>query len=282
MPRETWHAAKVIALAASTPIAVVSGLSAAVMHDLPILASRMPSHVHVTRSTKSMKNNWVVTHQSTLRDDEVVRVVGVRCTSILRTLYDLAEVLNPQELLAAADAARARGIDLTPLNSAVRHGRVLRWVVEHATDRSESYAESLSRFHLIASGRELPMLQPSVISAEGRFLGRADFGTTSGLLGECDGKLKYSRYLKPGQSAADAVMDEKRRENDFRDTNCEVFRWEWIVLSQPRVFVERWDRALLRAEALPPTTASFEIRAMRRPELIDWTKALRWDPDAIR
>ncbi|MDJ1371339.1 hypothetical protein C7K25_08155 [Gulosibacter molinativorax] len=279
--QESWHAAKIIGLAASTPIAVISGLSAAIFHGLPMLYSRIPNLVHVTRASKSTKSEWAHTHQAKLAADEVVEVAGIRCTSITRTIQDLAGTLSLPELLAMADAARAREVDLQPLVSVNRFGRHLRWAVEHASDRSESYAETWSRYHFICAGIELPLQQPSVIARDGTFIGRTDFGTRDGLLGEFDGKVKYGKFLKPGQSAADAVMAEKSRENSLRDTNHELTRWDWDVLRSQQTFLNRWDSAKQRAALLPPPTATLELRPMKKPVVTNWTDIFQWNHAAI-
>ncbi|KAB1644766.1 hypothetical protein [Gulosibacter chungangensis] len=274
--KTSMHAAKVIALAASTPVAVISGLSAAVMHDLPLLQRRIPDRVQVSRSSKSAPGKWVTTRESKLSDEEIAEVSGVRCTSILRTIRDLVDQVELDELLALADAAKARGVDLTPLQSIRRHGRYFRWLVQHASDRSESFAESRSRFLLLQAGMELPILQPSLYSAQGLFLGRGDFATKSGLVGEFDGKLKYEQFLRPGETLADAVMKEKRRENSIRDAGFEVFRWDWQLLNTPKVFIERWKSALSRAALLPPPSGSIRIEQLRPPTVTLWEDVFTW------
>jgi hypothetical protein len=45
------------------------------------------------------------------------------------------------------------------------------------------------------------------------------------LVGEFDGKVKYGRLLKPGQSVSDVVYDEKVREDRIRDEDLGVVRW---------------------------------------------------------
>lgn len=275
-PRETLHAASVIALAASTPVAVISHFSAAVMHGLPLLTSRIPARVQVTRATPSTGSKWAETHQAELRDHEHAVIDGVRCTSIPRTLRDLAGLVEPHELLALADAARARKVDLRPLRAVHRNRRILNWIVDHATDRSESFAESWSRYQLILAGIDVPLLQPSAYSDDGRFLGRADFGSQTGLFGEFDGKFKYDQLLKSAQTAADAVMHEKSRENDLRDTGVEIVRWDWRTLQTSGALAERWQRGLERMSRLPRPRAVIRLDALRPPPAPQWSDRLHW------
>lgn len=57
-----------------------------------------------------------------------------------------------------------------------------------------------------------------------------------------DGKVKYGRYLRPGQTPGDAVFAEKRREDALRDYGLEVVRWVWdekqLPLRRPRELCE--------------------------------------------
>ncbi|MGO1544650.1 MAG: hypothetical protein ACTHXA_09965 [Gulosibacter sp.] len=274
------HAAKVIAVSMSTSAAVVSGLSAAILHDLPISYRMVPDRVHVTRSAKSRATEWIISHQAELSDEDIVEVSGIRCTSVLRTIQDLAGVLELYELLAIADTARSRGIDLAPLQSPRRNGRKLRWLVAHASDRSESFAESWSRCLLISAGMDLPLLQPSVLLlSNNRFLGRPDFGTPDGLLGEFDGRIKYGALTSATKTAADVVMDEKRRENGLRDANYELFRWDWQLLRQPELFIQRWRNAEDRARQLPAPLGRYDMLPVKQGSAKDWRSHFEWDPD---
>jgi len=91
-----------------------------------------------------------------------------------------------------------------------------------------------------------------VKDAGGHPLGRSDFGWHRGqLLGEFDGRVKYGRLLKPGETPGDAVFDEKVREDALRDSGSRVVRWTWVELTEPTIVVERIRRAIasIRTEA---------------------------------
>ena len=62
--------------------------------------------VHVTRATRGEPRAGIAVHESVLAADEVTTRFGVRCTSLVRTLIDLAGVLRPQELARAFDQAQ--------------------------------------------------------------------------------------------------------------------------------------------------------------------------------
>ena len=66
-----------------------------------------------------------------------------------------------------------------------------------------------------------PTLQHQVVDDFGQLLGRADFGWEEfRLLGEFDGKIKYGRLLKQGETPTDVVLGEKRREDAMRSTGA--------------------------------------------------------------
>ena len=61
-----------------------------------------------------------------------------------------------------------------------------------------------------------------MFDAHGRLVGRTDFAWPAyGLFGEFDGRGKYLRSFKPGQSVTDVVLAEKAREDRIR----EITRW---------------------------------------------------------
>ena len=56
---------------------------------------------------------------------------------------------------------------------------------------------------------------------------------------EFDGKVKYGRLLKPGQTASDVAWDEKLREDALARLGWEVVRWTWADLFQPELLTQR-------------------------------------------
>ena len=101
---------------------------------------------------------------------------------------------------------------------------------------------------MIELGLPVPDLQVEVRTPSGLFVGRTDFGWRQHrLLGEFDGRVKYGRLLRPGQSPGDAVFDEKRREDALRAEDYGVIRWVWRDLDQPVRWAEGICRRLPRA-----------------------------------
>jgi hypothetical protein len=82
------------------------------------------------------------------------------------------------------------------------------------------------------AGLPRPILQWEVVGGAGQWIGLVDFGwPKQRTVGEFDGKEKYGRLLRPGQSPADAVYAEKRREDALRAEALSVVRWGWDALS---------------------------------------------------
>ena len=181
-----------------------------------------------------------------------MRIGGVEVTSAARTIVDLARAVPFEQAVVAADSALVRGA-VTPaeLDEALeraghRHGVAAAGrVVRFADGRAESPGESRSRVVIHHAGLPAPDLQVEVRTADGRVLGRADFGW-DGVIGEFDGRVKYGRLLRPGQHPGDVVYAEKRREESFRAVGKHVVRWGWTDLDD---FTETRTRlaAALRA-----------------------------------
>ncbi|MET0693332.1 MAG: hypothetical protein ABWY56_05345, partial [Propionibacteriaceae bacterium] len=65
-------------------------------------------------------------------------------------------------------------------------------------------------------------------------------------LGEFDGRVKYGRLLKPGESVEDVIYREKLREDALRDEIWEMVRWTWADLTSPDALERRLRRAFAR------------------------------------
>lgn len=223
------------------PTNVLSHTSAALTHGLPI---RRDAYERVTmiRRTKGHgdKGPHLLIRNTRITDAEVETRDAFPITTLCRTVADVARTEPRMWGVAAADAALRLGADRAELVDAVnRHARLhgiqkARRVVEFATPHSESPAESVSRLHMQLSGLPLPQQQVEVIDDHGEFVGRVDFlWPEYGLIGEVDGKSKYGTLLRPGQSAEDVVMAEKRRDNALRALGYWIVHWDWSVAIHP-------------------------------------------------
>jgi hypothetical protein len=238
----------------TSPEAVVSHESASVVHGLPFWPEGV-TRVHLTRDrpTGAKKRAHVQQHTGSLGPADVTEVDGIRVTSLPRTVVDLGRSLPLMRSVPVADAAMADGLRRDELDEALTAagGRTgigaARRMAALADARSESVGESASRVVLLLNGIPAPQLQYEVFDPGGELVARADFcWEDQRTLGEFDGKIKYGRLLRPGQSASDVVYAEKLREDRLRDLGWQVVRWSWDDLYRPRVLVERLERAFSR------------------------------------
>ena len=234
--------------------AVVSHMSAAVLHDLPSWCGPT-SRVHLTRDRPGggRIRRYVHLHAAPLSAGEITEVDGVAVTSLARTVCDLARTLERRPAVSIGDAALARGLVRDELEQ-IAQG-CLGWpgmnqarrVIAFLDGRSESPGESFSRVVFDEERVPVPDLQHLVLGPVGRTVGRSDFAWKQlRTLGEFDGRVKYGRLLKPGQGIGDVLFEEKRREDALRDLGWEVVRWLWEDLRDPRRLLERLERAFAR------------------------------------
>ncbi|TQM15250.1 hypothetical protein [Pseudonocardia kunmingensis] len=226
--------------------AVASHASAAVLHRLPTWGMRL-QRVHVTRNwrTGGRTGRGLHLHTAPLHPDDIDLVDGLPVTSVARTVVDLARTLPFEAALVVADAALHALINdpeqLAALRTALAEvlARAAGWrgcpaarrVVAFADERSGSVGESRSRVAMARAGLPVPVLQWEVFGGAG-WIGTVDFGwPEKRTIGEFDGKEKYGRLLRPGQSPADAVYAEKRREDALRAENLSMVRWGWDALA---------------------------------------------------
>ena len=139
-----------------------------------------------------------------------------------------------------------------------RYSEVMGWpdslglqvVVGLADARHQSAGEARTAHLLWRAALPTPIPQYEVWDG-GELLGIVDFAWPEmGVILEFDGKVKYEKYLREGESAADAVVREKTREDRIREaTGWVVIRVIWSELANPHEIIARIRRAMRRAAA---------------------------------
>ncbi|WP_132474689.1 type IV toxin-antitoxin system AbiEi family antitoxin domain-containing protein [Rhodococcus sp. SMB37] len=228
----------------------ISHVSAAVLHGLTLWRPDL-SRVHVSRDGTSGGRRGTGRHLHVvhLGAGDVVEVDGVPCTSIARTVADLACTAPIDEVVIAGDSALARNPSLRAALAETfeslgrRQGiAAARRVIAFLDGRSESPGESLSRLRMEQIGLPAPSLQEVVHTPEGEFVARTDFyWKEHRIVGEFDGMGKY------GSASPDVFRREKLREDALRDLGFHVIRWTWAELSRFDVVRARFERAIVRA-----------------------------------
>ena len=244
---EGRHLLEVLAVAAAAPGCgpIFSHTSAAVMWGLPLWGSRpAPVHTVLAGRRHTRETTGVLRHDMAVDDADIVEVGGIRCTSLTRTILDLARTVPFTTAVAAADtglrsvAVRGQSQDSdaverwrADLHALARPGlrgvRQARAVIDFADGRAQLPGESVSRVYLHELGYRDIELQVPIFGATGTsyFL---DFAfPRSRCFGEFDGQEKYvDDALRRASSPNDAVLEEKWREDDVRGvTGWRVVRW---------------------------------------------------------
>ncbi|MDH3012881.1 hypothetical protein [Gordonia alkanivorans] len=237
------HRFKAIAVAtncdAGAQAMPLSHASAAAVHGLPLLKPDIES-VHVVNGKKSggfIQGHRHV-HAAPFGDDDIVEVDGMLVTTLERTAVDVATSGTFAQSLAAFDQALRTGANAEKLAHTLadrrRRGvRTARRALRLADPLSENVAESWSRAQMIEAGLPIPRLQHEFRGRRGTYY--SDFDWDERLIGEFDGMVKYGRLRKPGTTVEDAVMREKRREDDLRALGAIVVRWTWTDLEKGAV-----------------------------------------------
>ncbi|MEJ1156062.1 hypothetical protein [Microbacterium marmarense] len=208
--------------------------SAAAVHGLPVFGTPR-IHLHSPTARGSYRHSDVTVHAS-VDGREVVRVDGVRATSVLDTTVDLIRVLPLALAVAVVDAAIDRGVTLIAMQERIdsqknqRGVRNARAALELADARSESVLESISRVVITYLGYEQPELQIAFTLEERT--SRVDFFWRSvNIVGEADGEAKHHGGYAPTEQT---IRQERAREVSLLRVTHRVARWGWADVWHPR------------------------------------------------
>jgi hypothetical protein len=232
------HARAVLAMQGG-PVAL-AGQSAAALHGFALYGQDLTT-VHILRLDRgSSRRRSLANHHIVVQDidDEVGTYGGIMAINPARAVWEVACRSSFDSGVVTADSALHKQPELIELIKELqqrfayfpgsRQGRI---TIRFADGRAESPGESITRVQCHRFGIPKPVLQHSVVDSTGRLVGVSDFYWEDHRhLGEFDGKIKYERYLRPGESPADCVFREKRREDDMRSGLYGMSRFTWADL----------------------------------------------------
>lgn len=243
---------------------VLSHDSAAALLGLPVRNDRLDK-VRATRSRGTLgggnSTTWAHIVAATWSDEDVIEINGYRMTSLARTAADLAREQSRDDAVITLDAAlhralrrdggdeRLRAEIVDQLNRS-RHRRGYAAAVHAlglANALSESPLETRSRLCFHDRRLPTPVLQLEIRDEHGVFVGRVDFAWPElNLVGEADGKVKYDRLLRPGETPFDVVIREKQRDIRLQELDWNVARWFDENLDRPDALCRRLTNLMQR------------------------------------
>ncbi|GAA1982518.1 hypothetical protein [Microbacterium pumilum] len=247
---ESRHVAKALAVVRTMRggEVLLSHASAAALWGLPFYRFD-PPRVHVSGAGTNgvtRGSSGVARHEVAVEGHHA-EVDGVPVTSLARTAADLAGRLPLEAAISIVDAAlrkvawvdgsrrydidaaeewKAKVLGCSALRRGARGSVQGRWVVEFADGRAQLPGESVSRLYLHQLGFAPPRLQVRIDHSTGWY--DIDFGLDDvQVWGEFDGTGKYTDpEMLAERSTAEAVLEEKRREDDIRGrTRRPIIRW---------------------------------------------------------
>ncbi len=211
--------------------------------------------IHVTRidGASGRLEKDVVHHEGRAGEQDVVHVDGLAVLPAARCALEAASRVPNDVALALLDSGLRSGAyseqELMDTFATLQHWPFVRHLhlpVRMADGRAGSVGESRGRWYMHRSHLPAPVLQYAVRDASGELIGTTDWAwPRHGLLGEFDGRIKYGRLLRPGQSPEDVVVAEKRREDRLREaTGFRMVRFMWDDYRDLDRFAARLKRAL--------------------------------------
>ncbi|MGI3781174.1 MAG: hypothetical protein ACRYG2_10395 [Janthinobacterium lividum] len=231
--------------------AALAGPSAALFHGFDVFGHDLTT-VHLARldGGSARRESGIVHHRLGSADTLGVQVRGeVLVVSPEDAVWQVALMSSLEGGVVTADSAlhqqEALAVPLARVVARSRlqpRSRTARLALRLARKESESPGESLTRMACYRHGIPAPALQHKVVDHTGYLIGRSDFyWERFRLLGEFDGRIKYERLLKKGETPADAVVREKGREDGMRATSCGMSRFVWSEV-QPGSCARRMAR----------------------------------------
>jgi hypothetical protein len=258
--KHVLHARAAVA-AQHGPVAL-TGSSAAALYGFALYQQDL-SVVHILRLDEGSSRRIARTNHHVVTQEiaaELTEIAGLRTISPARAVWEVACRSSLESGVVTADSALrldpALAGALATLQDRFTYfpgSRKGRTVLHLADARSESPGESVTRVQFFRYGIPMPELQYRVIDHRGVLVGIADFNwDDSRHLGEFDGKVKYQKLLRPGETPSDSVVREKRREDQMRAglRGMTRFTWASVMPDNARRTMAELQRAMAQSRRL--------------------------------
>ena len=236
------------------PTAVLSHQTALAEHGVDVWgAGHHETHLTRTDGRPGRREAGVVHHRATLGRRWWATHDGIPVTHPARAAIEVVTTYGAEAGLVAACGVLHR--ELAPRAELEEVAvEAMRWpgslgtrlVLARADARLTNVAEARMWNFFFERGITRPDPQVKVRDGQGNLLGIVDFlWRAQGVFLEFDGRIKYEHHRRPGESLADYLMREKRREEQICVENGWIgIRVTWADLQRPAVLARRIRRAL--------------------------------------
>ncbi len=223
-------------------------------HGLPLWGVPLTeTHLVRTDGKHGRREAGIVHHRARLGEDEWKVSDGVPVVLPARAAMEIITSQKPEIGVVVVSGILHRNL-ATKAELREAAGRAARWpnslntrlVLARADARLTNVAEARTWHFFHAHHVPRPEPQVAVHDDAGNLLGIVDFlWEELGVFLEFDGRAKYQRHRRPGESLEDYLMREKRREEQI----CLVKGWiclriTWADLERPVVLAQRILKAL--------------------------------------
>jgi hypothetical protein len=241
-------------LRTSHPLTVLTHVSSAVERGAPIYDVSL-DEVHTTRTDgkAGRREAGKAQHRGVLTRGQVEMVNGVPVSSAARCAVEMTTITNVESALVTVNgllhAGRLTQPELAEMARAARHwpeSLAANLVVRLADSRLESAGETRTAYLCWAQHLPPPTPQMGVLDEEGVTFARVDFAWPEyGVFLEFDGREKYRRWRRAGETLEEFLMREKRREERIcLLTGWVCIRITWADLNSPERTASRIRRIL--------------------------------------
>lgn len=243
------------------PSAVLSHVSAAVELGAPVWGVSLDD-VHLTRTDgkSGRREAGVVQHRGALPDDQVMVHNGVPCVTADRAAAEMTTIASVESALVTVNGLLRLGLT-TAVSVATLIEEFQHWphslsseLVGRLMDpRLESVAESRAFYMFWSEHLPRPEPQLEIFDEAGRLVARLDFVWPEvGVWVEFDGREKYKRFRRKGETLEQFLMREKRREELIVQlTGWTCIRISWADLERPHLTCQRIRKVLERRAEAP-------------------------------
>lgn len=220
--------------------------------------------VHTTRARARRAGrrarDWVP-HRGALPEAEVETVNGVAISRAARSALEVSTIAGVEASLVVVNGLlRAGAMSLAEFATEVERCRY--WpgsltadlVLRLADPRLESVGEDRFSYLAYRQGLPKPVPQLEIYDERGLLFARVDFAWPEhGVFLEFDGRIKYEKFRRNGETLDEFLMREKRREEEI----CQLTGWTcvritWADLDRPIILAGR-IRRILAARGPAPT-----------------------------